>query len=215
MKCQSTGNSNQATERPAVNEENRAVPPPTWGIVPVENPDGYCLLKERMNQALRYLKESTNQHVLAQVWAPVKNGCGYALTTSGQPFVLVPNSNGLHHYRMVSAMYMFSVDGESNGMPGLPGRVFKQKLPEWTPDVQYYSITEYPRLDHAQHYDVHGSLALPIFEHSGQSCIGVLELIMTAQKINYAPEVDKVCRALEVCFSFGGSLIMSIMWISV
>ncbi|KAF4353235.1 hypothetical protein F8388_014703 [Cannabis sativa] len=193
-----TGNSNSVAQRPVGNEENRSLPSPFSGLVPVDNPNGYYWIKERMTQALRYLKESTDQHVLAQVWAPVKNGCRYVLSTSGQPFVLDPDSNGLHQYRMVSLMYSFSVDGgETNEVLGLPGRVFRQKLPEWTPNVQYYSITEYPRLDHAQHYNVRGSLALPVFEPSGQSCVGVLELIMTSEKINYAPEVDKVCKALE------------------
>ncbi|KAM6557741.1 hypothetical protein CsatB_004760 [Cannabis sativa] len=191
-------NSNSVAQRPVGNEENRSLPSPFSGLVPVDNPNGYYWIKERMTQALRYLKESTDQHVLAQVWAPVKNGCRYVLSTSGQPFVLDPDSNGLHQYRMVSLMYSFSVDGgETNEVLGLPGRVFRQKLPEWTPNVQYYSITEYPRLDHAQHYNVRGSLALPVFEPSGQSCVGVLELIMTSEKINYAPEVDKVCKALE------------------
>ncbi|XP_011022461.1 PREDICTED: protein NLP7-like isoform X2 [Populus euphratica] len=165
--------------------------------MPIDNPDGYCMIKERMTQALRYFKESTEQHVLAQVWAPVKNGGQHVLTTSGQPFVLDPHSNGLHQYRMVSLMYMFSVDGESDRELGLPGRVFKQKSPEWTPNVQYYSSKEYSRLDHALRYNVRGTLALPVFEPSGQSCVGVLELVMNSQKINYAPEVDKVCKALE------------------
>ncbi|GMH06968.1 hypothetical protein Nepgr_008808 [Nepenthes gracilis] len=39
-----------------------------------------------------------------------------------------------------------------------PG-VFYQKLLEWTPNVQYYSSKEYPRLKHAKHYNVQGSLA--------------------------------------------------------
>ncbi|RVW91604.1 Protein NLP7 [Vitis vinifera] len=122
-----------------------------------------------MTQALRYFKESTEQHVLAQVWAPVKNGDRCLLTTYGQPFVLDPHSNGLHQYRMISLTYTFSVDGESDGALRLPARVFRQKLPEWTPNVQYYSSREYSRLNHALHYN----------------------------KINYAPEVDKVCKALE------------------
>lgn len=150
-----------------------------------------------MTQALRYFKESTEQHVLAQVWAPVKNGDQCLLTTYGQPFVLDPHSNGLHQYRMISLTYTFSVDGESDGALRLPARVFRQKLPEWTPNVQYYSSREYSRLNHALHYNVRGTLALPVFEPSGPSCVGVLELIMTSQKINYAPEVDKVCKALE------------------
>lgn len=186
------------SERPAQNGDNKPI---SVGR-PLDNPDGYYLIKERMTQALRTFKESTDHSILAQVWAPVKNGCRYVLTTYGQPFVLDPDSNGLHQYRMVSLMYKFSVDGETNEVLGLPGRVFRQKLPEWTPNVQYYSIREYPRLDHAQHYNVRGSLALPVFEPSGQYCVGVLELIMTSERINYAPEVDKVCKALEVRFSF-------------
>ncbi|CAN4127183.1 unnamed protein product [Withania somnifera] len=167
------------------------------GLTPLNSVDGSCIIKERMTQALRYFKESTGERVLAQVWAPVKNGGRYMLTTSGQPFVLDPDCNGLHQYRMVSLMYMFSVDGETDGVLGLPGRVYRKKLPEWTPNVQYYSSKEFPRLNHALHYNVRGTLALPVFEPSGQSCVGVLELIMTSQKINYAPEVDKVCKALE------------------
>lgn len=169
-------------------------------LPPLENLDGYCLIKERMTQALRYFKELTEQNVLAQVWAPVKIGNQFVLTTSGQPFVLDPHSNGLYQYRTVSLMYLFPVDGENDGIQGLPGRVFQHKLPEWTPNVQYYSPREYPRLNHAQNYNVRGTLALPVFEPSGQSCVGVLELIMTSQKINYAPEVDKICKALEVGF---------------
>ncbi|PPD78076.1 hypothetical protein GOBAR_DD25001 [Gossypium barbadense] len=186
-----TCTSNSVNENPKEDDNKRGLSSPFLGPVPLENPDSYCAMKERMTQALRYFKESTQQHVLAQVWAPIKTGGRYVLTTSGQPFVLDPNSNGLHQYRMVSLMYMFSVDGESDKQLGLPGRVFLQKLPEWTPNVQYYSSKEYSRLGHALHYNVQGTLALPVFEPSMQSCVGVLELIMTSQKINYAPEVDK------------------------
>lgn len=156
-----------------------------------------CIIKERMTQALRNFKDSIEQHFLAQVWAPIKDGDSWVLTTSGQPFAFDPHSTGLLQYRTVSLMYLFSVDGE-NGDLGLPGRVFRQKLPEWTPNVLYYSSKEYPRRNHALNYNVRGTLALPVFEPLGQSCVAVVELIMTSQKINYASEVDKVCKALEV-----------------
>ncbi|KAI9173961.1 hypothetical protein LWI28_009389 [Acer negundo] len=194
LKC---SNPNSETENTKDNDENRRLPSPFRGLMPMENTDGFCVIKERMSQALRYFKDSTEQHVLAQVWVPVKIGGRFVLTTSGQPFVLDPHSNGLHQYRMVSLMYSFSVDGENDGVLGLPGRVFLQKLPEWTPNVQYYSSKEYSRLDHALNLNVQGTMALPVFEPFGQSCVGVIELIMTSQKINYAPEVDKVCKALE------------------
>ncbi|KAF9625007.1 hypothetical protein IFM89_017003, partial [Coptis chinensis] len=93
----------------------------------------------------------------------------HVITTSGQPFVLDTQSNGLLEYRTVSLMYMFSVEGENDGNLGLPGRVFRQRLPEWTADVEYYNCKEYPRLNYALHYN----------------------------KTNFGPEVDKVCKALE------------------
>ncbi|KAK3430460.1 hypothetical protein EUGRSUZ_E02033 [Eucalyptus grandis] len=188
---------NSETEAPTEDSDREKLPSPYLGLTAFENPDGYCIIKERMTQALRDFKESTEQLVLAQVWAPVKNGGRYVLTTSGQPFVLGPNTNGLHQYRIVSMMYLFSADGGNDEELGLPSRVFQQKLPEWTPNVQYYTSKEYSRLDHALHYNVQGTLALPVFEPSGQSCVGVLELIMTSRRINYAPVVDKVCKALE------------------
>ncbi|PSR89541.1 hypothetical protein CEY00_Acc29744 [Actinidia chinensis var. chinensis] len=192
------GDPESVTESEARTGNKRRLSTPCLGLTPpIGYPDGSCVIKERMTQALRYFKESTEQHVLAQFWAPVKNGGRYVLTTSGQPFVLGPHGNGLRQYRMASLMYMFSVDGESDGVLGLPGRVFQQKLPEWTPNVQYYSNKEDPRLTHALYCNVQGSLALPVFGPSGQFCIGVLELIMTSPKINYAPEIDKVCKALE------------------
>ncbi|GAB4834605.1 hypothetical protein Ancab_032868 [Ancistrocladus abbreviatus] len=179
-------------------DDKKRIPAPVMGLPPLEIRDVSFIIKERMTQALRYFKESTDQHqILAQVWAPVKSGNRYVLTTSEQPFVLGPHSNGLHQYRTVSLMYIFATDGVSDGILGLPGRVFKQKLPEWTPNVQYYSSREYSRVNHAKHYNVRGTLALPVFEPSGQSCVGVLELILTSQKVHYAPEVDKVCKALE------------------
>ncbi|XP_008806288.2 protein NLP3 [Phoenix dactylifera] len=162
-----------------------------------ENSDASCVIKERMMQALRYFKESTDQHVLVQVWAPVKKGDQCFLTTSGQPFVLDPRSTGLLQYRTVSLTYIFSVDEDSGGYLGLPGRVYRYRLPEWTPSVQYYSSKEYLRLAHALNYNVQGTLALPVFEPSDQSCVGVVELVMTSQKINYSHEVDIVCKALQ------------------
>ncbi|KAG7952850.1 hypothetical protein I3843_12G080000 [Carya illinoinensis] len=185
-------------ESPVVNNfDNSRLPSLLMGLTPQENPEGSFVIKERMTVALRYFKDLTEQNVLAQFWVPIKNGSRYVLTTSGQPFVLDPHSNGLNQYRMVSQTYEFPVDDDNDGLLGLPGRVFCQRVPEWTPNVQYYSMLEYPRRNHAQNFNVQGSLALPIFEPSGQSCVGVLELILTSAKINYAPEVDKVCKALE------------------
>lgn len=190
-------NPDQVTRKSSNNDAKRRLQVPVLELNPSEYQDATCVIKERMTMALRYFIELGEKHVLAQIWAPVKTKGRYVLTTSGQPFVLDPNCTGLHQYRMASLMYVFSLDGETDSVLGLPGRVFRHKLPEWTPNVQYYSDKEYQRLNHALNYNVRGTLALPVFEPSGQSCVGVLELILTSQKINYAPEVDKVCKALE------------------
>ncbi|KAL9275298.1 NLP6-like protein [Drosera capensis] len=157
------------------------------------------VVRERMTQALRYFRDlSAQNQILAQVWVPVKKGNQYLPTTSGQPFVLGPLSNGLHRYRAVSLMYTFNTEAEADGTLGLPACVFRQRLSEWTPNVQYYSRKEYKRIHHAKQHNVRDTLALPVFEPAAQSCVGVLELIMTSEVINYAPHVDKVCKALEL-----------------
>ncbi|GMH15503.1 hypothetical protein Nepgr_017344 [Nepenthes gracilis] len=135
------GNPEAVNENPRDDDAGKRRPP-VLGLTPLELPDVSFIIKERMSWTLRYFKESTKQHqILPQVWAPVRSGNQY-VTTSGQPFVFGPQSNGLHQYRTVSLMNMFSVDGECDGPLGLPGRVFSQKLLEWTPNVQYYSSKE-------------------------------------------------------------------------
>ena len=195
-----TGNPEPAGQNLSQGEEEygdvNQLPTTFLGITPLDNLDLSRIVKERITQALRYFKELNKQNqILVQLWAPVKVRNCYVLSTSEQPFVLGPYSNGLKQYRAVSLMYSFAVDGDSKGALGLPDRVFRQKLSEWTPNVQYYASKEEPRVKHAEKYDVRGTLALPVFEPSGQSCIGLLELVMTSQKISYASEINNVRKA--------------------
>ncbi|KAD5507393.1 hypothetical protein E3N88_15096 [Mikania micrantha] len=194
---------------------NIHIPMPILEVNPSKDQESACIIKERMTMALRYIKELIGgNHVLAQIWVPFKNKNRHVLTTTGQPFVIDPNSNGLHQYRMASLMYVFPLDGKTDGALEILGRVFRLKLPEWSPNVQYYSEKEYQRLNHALNYDVRGTLAVPVFEPSKQSCVGVLELVMTTQKINYAAEVDNVCRALEAANLRGSSIVDDHMKVS-
>ncbi|KAJ4714511.1 protein NLP6-like isoform X1 [Melia azedarach] len=172
-----TGNPNSETENAKDNDKSRMLPSPLPGLMPLNNQDEYCMIKDRLILALGYLKESmSHQQVLVQVWVPVNIGSRHVLTTSGQPFLLDPHGNGLHQYRMPR---------------------FLAKSPEWSPNVQYYSSKEYSRLDHSLDCNIRGTIVLPVFDSSGQSCIGVIELIVTTQKINYAPEVDRISKALQ------------------
>ncbi|XP_031380173.1 protein NLP2-like isoform X1 [Punica granatum] len=168
-----------------------------WWIAPSVSSGPYSV-KQRLMQAIRYLNECTkDKDVLIQLWVPVKSGDRNVLTTTDQPYTLDSNSESLQNYRSVSEAYQFPADEDAKEYIGMPGRVFLGKLPEWTPDVRFFRTEEYPRVSYALQCDVRGSLALPVFERGSGTCLGVVEIVSTSQKINYEPELENVCRALE------------------
>ncbi|KAI8569807.1 hypothetical protein RHMOL_Rhmol02G0305300 [Rhododendron molle] len=72
----------------------------------------------------------------------------------------------------------FYADAESGeDQLGLPGRVFLNKLPEYTPHVEHYTLKEYPQLDLALRCKIGVCWAVPVFEHSSHTCVGVLEIV--------------------------------------
>lgn len=156
-------------------------------------------VRQRLSHALRYIKEShRDSDLLVQIWIPVMRGEKQILTTHGQPFLLDSDCRSLVDYRTASTRYQFMADEGSHRAVGLPGRVFLEKLPEWSPDVRFFSSYEYPRLRDAQRFDVRGTIALPIFEKEKRSCLGVVELVMTKQKVNYSSDIETICNALQV-----------------
>ena len=157
-------------------------------------------LDERMLRALSFFKESAGGGILAQVWVPIKDGDQFILSTSEQPYLL---DQMLAGYREVSRTFTFSTEGKSGCFLGLPGRVFTSKVPEWTSNVGYYSMSEYLRFEHAINHKVRGSIAIPIFDlHSEFPCCAVLELLTTKEKPDFDRELEIVRHALQVSFSF-------------
>ncbi|XP_039043406.1 protein NLP8-like [Hibiscus syriacus] len=151
-------------------------------------------LEERMLEALSLFKESSGGGILAQVWVPIKHGDQYMLTTSDQPYLLDQMLSG---YREISRTYIFSAELKPGSFPGLPGRVFISRVPEWTSNVIHYSKVEYLRFTHAIKHEVRGSIALPIFEPSEMSCCAVLELVTMKEKHNFDSEMGNVSLALQ------------------
>lgn len=174
----------------------------TWWIGPRVNQGTHGTpVMDRLIKALSYIQDCTkDKDVLIQLWVPVNRGGKRVLTTSEQPFSLNPSSRSLSRYRDISVNYHFSAEEDSKEMVGMPSRVFLGKVPEWTPDVRFFRSNEYPRVDHAQQFDVRGALALPVFEQGSRTCLGVIEVVMTTQKIKYHPEIESVCKALEVSY---------------
>ncbi|KAL6573359.1 hypothetical protein OROHE_001818 [Orobanche hederae] len=153
---------------------------------------------DRLIRAVGYIKNrSRDEDVLIQVWVPVTRGGKRVLTTHDQPFSMDLNCPRLSNYRDISVTYQFVADEDSKEPVGLPARVFMNRVPEWTPDVRFFTWDEYQRVGHAQQFDVRGTLAVPVLEHGSRSCLGVIEVVLTTQKIHYRPELDSVCEALE------------------
>ncbi|XP_039026786.1 protein NLP4-like [Hibiscus syriacus] len=169
-----------------------------WWIGPRTNPGPATSVMQRLIQSLGYIKASANEKdVLVQLWLPVNRGGRRFLTTSEQPFSLDPNSQKLASYRNISVKYHFPAEEDSKDTAGLPGRVFLNKAPEWTPDVRFFKSDEYMRVNDAQQHDVRGTFALPVFEQGSGTCLGVIEVVMTTEKIKIRSELESVCKALE------------------
>lgn len=153
-------------------------------------------LAEKMLKALSLFKDSSGAGILAQVWVPIKEGDKYILSTCEQPYLL---DQMLAGYREVSRGFTFSAEVKPGNFPGLPGRVFTSKVPEWTSNVAHYNKGEYLRIDHARNHEVRGSIALPVFEDDSyeRSCCAVLELVTVKEKSDFSEEMDHVFRALE------------------
>ncbi|KAG2323249.1 hypothetical protein Bca4012_058750 [Brassica carinata] len=169
----------------------------SWWIAPRTSDDPSSSVKERLLRAISGLEEAVpDKDFLVQIWVPFQQGGKNFLTTLAQPHLFNQKYSSLAKYRHVSETYNFPADeGSTEG--GLPGRVFLQKFPEWTPDVRFFRSDEYPRIKEAQKCDVRGSLALPVFERCSGTCLGVVEVVTTTQKMNYRPELENICKALE------------------
>ncbi|XP_050376630.1 protein NLP4-like isoform X2 [Argentina anserina] len=165
----------------------------------IENQVSAPSVLERLKMALVYMKDiMRDKNVLVQVWLPVNRGGRRVLTTNDLLSSLDSSCPRLAKYHDISVKYEFSIGGNSKELvEGLPGRVFSAKVPEWTPDVRLFRRDEYPRVGDAKRYDVRGTFALPIFEQGCQTCLGVIEVVTTTQKVQYQPELDSVCKALE------------------
>ncbi|KAL8150275.1 hypothetical protein V2J09_020083 [Rumex salicifolius] len=167
-------------------------------IAPKASLAPFFSVKERLMKAVNHFQSLTRDRgILIQLWVPVRRGGKNFLVTVEQPYFHDPSSSSLANYRSVSMKYEFSADEGSKEGLGLPGRVFLGKTPEWTPDVRFFRQEEYPRVNYAQICDVRGSIALPVFEKESGSCLGVVEIVTTTQKVTYKPEVESVCKALE------------------
>ncbi|XP_058203631.1 protein NLP7-like isoform X2 [Rhododendron vialii] len=173
-------------------------------------PDAPTILNVKDKIRHAFQKSSMLHGSLLQFWAPTTTMEGRTLlTTQNQPFALsrttcMSDRRGLCDYRLVSKEYKFYADAESGEEElGLPGRVFLQKLPESAPSVKYYSEKEYPQRNLALRCNINGSWALPVFEHSSHTCVGVLEIVSLYYSTSYWHDKYFLNHLYDVFQEFG------------
>ncbi|KAI8569782.1 hypothetical protein RHMOL_Rhmol02G0303900 [Rhododendron molle] len=145
----------------------------------MENQLNYCrILSPEVHPALN---ES-----LVQFWGITKTLEGRTLlTTQFEPFAIGRTEykfrrHQLCEYRMgmCEPYGKFYADAEcEEEQLGLLGRVFLHKLPESTRTIHDYSLKDYPQLKLAKRCEIWRSWAVPVFEHSSHTCVGVLEIV--------------------------------------
>ncbi|KAI7749894.1 hypothetical protein M8C21_014067 [Ambrosia artemisiifolia] len=150
----------------------------------------FCKIRAALK--LLFLRE---QHVVVQFWSPRSVDKHQVLATKDQPFGLGVASEELCFYRRKSEHKAFLVDEDHEEEDvGPPARVFKQGLPEWTSDLANYTTKAFPLRDCAIRCNLHGYLALPVFDPTTGLCVGVLELLTFSKLKDVAYEVEHIQR---------------------
>ncbi|KAK4284911.1 hypothetical protein QN277_001680 [Acacia crassicarpa] len=172
-----------------------------WWIGPKANPGPSSSVKERLLLAVGYLREYTkNTNMFLQIWVPTRRSS----------LVDDPNGNkNLEYYRNVSKGFdhhHHQLAASEEECAAEEFRVVLGKLPDhhhyqWnTPtSVRFFKSHEYVSyVNYAPlHYDLRGSLALPVFERGSGTSLGVVEIVMTNHNIDYHPQIDNVCHTLQ------------------
>ena len=161
------------------------------------------IVNDKIKAALKLLT-FREDHVLVQVWRPHDVGKHQLLTAVDQPYGLGTLNEEFYSYRKDSERYAYIVnkDHEEEEDLGPPARVFKQGLAEWTSDIATnYLPKHFPQQECAARCNLHGYLALPVFDTATRSCIGVLELLTCSKYPSFAYEVQQFEKALKVRYN--------------
>ncbi|GJX70765.1 NIN-like protein [Tanacetum coccineum] len=144
---------------------------------------------QRIRAALKQLV-IREQHVLVQFWSARVVGKHQLLTTLDQPFGFGVASEELCSYRRDSEQIIFLVDKDHEEEDISPPA-------QWTSDLSNYSPKDFQQQDTAIRCNLHGYLALPVFDSTASLCIGVIEFLMSSKITDYAFEIQQVHKALK------------------
>lgn len=149
------------------------------------------------------VKFMTNWYRMAQFWAPTKVEGRCYLETSYQPCVLGFLATGLASFRKECMEHHYCVDQNAKEEElGPPGRVFKNGLPEISPDISFYSVKDFFLRTYALHCGFQEYFVLPVFDEDNQDCVGVLELIGFDYFVLYGIKEELEVFCLILSFNF-------------
>ena len=123
---------------------------------------------------LRFIASPSNwmvhSHCLMQFWSVKVEGTHHYLSCSHHPFYVRNLNKGLCRFRNLCTDQQYVAGG------GV-GRVYRNRLPESTPDLRLYSTHEFPMRDEAARCGFRAYMALPLFDSHTYEYYGVLEVI--------------------------------------
>nr|GEV50536.1 hypothetical protein [Tanacetum cinerariifolium] len=156
------------------------------------------IIHDQIEAALKLLS-FRKPYVLAQFWLHQVIGIDQILTTKDQPYGVGERDARLLLYRRDSERYLYVVDKDHEEEEDIspPVRVFRRGLPEWTLDLTNYLPKHFPQQECAISCYLHGYLALPVFDLTTRSCVGVIELLTSSKYVSYAHEVQQFHSALK------------------
>ncbi|XP_042016982.1 protein NLP7-like [Salvia splendens] len=166
--------------------------------------ESYSLLvKEKMEGLMEKIATESWKHNnwIVQFWAPKMENDRCCLKTSDQPYAVGCLAKGVASFRkQCMENYYFVDDKAKQDELGPPGRVFKFKHPEITPDLSYYTKEEFPIRNFAMLCCNRGYLVLPVFENE---CIGDHKIVGVLEFLGFyhsdLPIIEELLKDTDLC----------------
>ena len=181
--------------KPNLGEEDLIHEELAGGWVLYETP----LSQLKIMSLLRFIASSRNWmvhfHCLMQFWRVVKvEGSHHHLSCSHLPFYVTSLNKGLCRLRKLCINQEYVAGGDDEKQLGGVGWVYRNRLPESTPDLRLYSTHEFPMRDEAARCGFRAYMALPLFDSHTFQFYGVLEIF---QRYNSLHKMNHLLSVLD------------------
>lgn len=144
--------------------------------------DRIASLFPKIEEALRVVCQ-TKKLVMAVTWIPIAD-CSALQCSDAPAFLSKPEAQD---FRDQCATFNFPPN------VGIPGRVWASGKPEWSKNVQDFTIDQYPRVFAATDLGVRASFGVPIIDKDGLF-IGLIEFFKEEESLRDEEILNFVCQ---------------------